>query len=337
MSQPASQDEIEEIGLRYSSANEPGIIRLRKGRGFAYFDSRGERVSDARALSRIRSLVIPPAWQDVWICRSAHGHLQAVGRDAKGRRQAIYHPEYRSHREQVKFESMRDFGEILPTLREQVDADLRRTQLSRDRVLAVLVRLLEETLIRIGNQQYAAANDSYGLTTLRSDHVEASSSSLRFQFRGKSGKEHVILARDRRAVRIVRQCQDLPGQALFQYLDEQGEPRPVTSGDVNDYLRTVTGTDFTAKHFRTWAATRECIRRMRGVEEFHPRLMPTLVKDVAALLGNTPAVCRRSYIHPRVLEPWEEPPSWLVSALPESASTYFEPIEEIMMNDLLIR
>lgn len=337
VSHPASQEEVEEIGLRYSSSDEPGIIRLKKGRGFAYYNSRGERVSDLRILGRIRSLVIPPAWQDVWICRYSTGHVQAVGRDARGRRQAIYHVEYRAHREQVKFDALHEFGEVLPELRKQVDADLRRTHLSRERVLAVLVRLLEETLIRIGNQQYANSNDSYGLTTLRSDHVEANSSTLRFQFRGKSGKEHTIFARDRRAIRVVRQCQDLPGQALFQYLDESGEPRAVTSGDVNDYLRSVTGTDFTAKHFRTWAATRESIRRMRETEDFQPKLIPSIVKDVAALLGNTPTVCRKSYIHPRVLEPWQEPPTWLTSALPRNSSAYFEPVEKIMMRDLLIR
>ncbi len=244
--------------------------------------------------------MIPPAWTEVWICPNARGHIQATGRDAKGRKQAIYHPQFREHREANKFSHMVEFGQALPTIRDAVENDLRRHGLSQRRIVAAVVRLLERSLIRVGNRRYARENGSFGLTTLHNEHVEAGAELLRFHFLGKSKKFHEITLRDRRLAALVRKMQELPGESLFQYVDEQGEPAEIDSADVNAYLKEITGADFTAKDFRTWMATVETVRLLAGTEP--PIKLPAIVKEVSRRLGNTPAVCRKSYIHPAVLE-----------------------------------
>src|SRR5580658_7533009 len=242
-------------GLRYVSDDGPAIRRRRAGKGFVYFDAKGRRIGDAGMLKRIRSLVIPPAWTDVWISASANGHIQATGRDAKGRKQYKYHAEYREAREQSKYEHLFEFAAALPTIRAKVAEHMSLRGLPREKVLATVVHLLETTLIRVGNDEYARNNQSYGLTTLRSDHVEVDGAEVRFQFTGKSGKQWSLAMRDRRVARIIRACQELPGQDLLQYFNEEKELHAVSSGDVNAYLRDVTGSDITAKDFRTWAGT----------------------------------------------------------------------------------
>jgi DNA topoisomerase I len=292
-------------GLRYVCDNGPAIQRKRAGKGFVYFDAKGRRVANPDTLQRIRSLVIPPAWTNVWICASANGHIQATGRDAKGRKQYKYHAEYREAREHSKYEHLFAFAAALPTIRATVAEHMTRRGLPREKVLATVVHLLERTLIRVGNDEYARNNQSYGLTTLRSDHVEVQGSEVRFQFTGKSGKEWSLAMRDRRVARIVRACQELPGQDLLQYFNEHKELRAVSSGDVNAYLREITGSDITAKDFRTWAGTMLMARYLTLSEPFASatqakRVMSAAVKKVAAALGNTAAVCRKSYIHPAI-------------------------------------
>lgn len=242
-------------GLIFTSDEGPGIRRRRAGKGFVYLDARGRKITAARTIERIRALAIPPAWSDVWICAKADGHLQGVGRDAKGRKQYRYHPEWRAHQEQEKYERLIDFGDALPAIRRSVARDLRRRKLDHERVVATVVHLLETTLIRVGNDEYARTNDSYGLTTLRDRQVRIDGSELRFVFQGKSGQRHDIALADRRVARIVRECQDLPGQRLFQYEDTDGAVRPIGSNDVNEYLRSAAAADFTAKDFRTWMGT----------------------------------------------------------------------------------
>ncbi|HET9520183.1 MAG TPA: hypothetical protein VFO73_03970 [Candidatus Limnocylindrales bacterium] len=293
-------------GLRHSTDERPGITRRRSGRGFAYRDPDGRPVRDRDTLDRIRSLAIPPAWTDVWICPSSDGHLQATGRDARGRKQYRYHPRYRRRRDAVKFEKLLAFAAALPAIRRQVDADLARPGLSREKVLAAVVRLLELTLIRVGNDEYARLNRSFGLTTLRDRHAKVRGSSVRFRFRGKSGREHEVGLRDRRLAAVVRRCRDLPGQELFQYLDEAGNPVDVRSDDVNDYLRQI-APDVTAKDFRTWAGTVLAYRTLRALE--HPategdakRNVVEAIRATAEHLGNTPAVCRSAYVHPVVVD-----------------------------------
>jgi len=258
-------------------------------------------------LARIRSLAIPPAWEDVWICPSANGHLQATGWDARGRKQYRYHPRWRSVRDENKFGRLVDFAHALPAIRRRVAADLRLPGLPREKVLAAVVRLLETTFIRVGNERYAKENGSFGLTTMRNRHVEVKGSKLRFRFRGKSGQEHDIDTEDRRVARIIRKLQDLPGQDVFQYLDDEGERRQVTSEDVNQYLREITGEDFTAKDFRTWAGTVMAAIALQAQEAFEnesqaKKNVKAAVSAVAKMLGNTPAVCRKCYVHPAVLE-----------------------------------
>ena len=292
-------------GLRYVCDNGPAIQRKRAGKGFAYFDAKGRRVANPDTLQRIRSLVIPPAWTNVWICASANGHIQATGRDAKGRKQYKYHAEYREAREHSKYEHLFAFAAALPTIRATVAEHMSLRGLPREKVLATVVHLLETTLIRVGNDEYAKNNQSYGLTTLRSDHVEVQGSEVRFQFKGKSGKEWSLAMRDRRVARIVRACQELPGQDLLQYFNEHKELHAVSSGDVNAYLREITGADITAKDFRTWAGTMLMARYLTLSEPFASatqakRVMSAAVKKVAAALGNTAAVCRKSYIHPAI-------------------------------------
>ena len=292
--------------LRYVSDNEPGLTREKRGSQFVYRGARGV-IRNERVLARIRRLAIPPAYTKVWICRDDNGHIQATGRDARGRKQYRYHPSWRESRDAAKFERMIAFSAGLPNLRKRVAADLRLPGMPKRKVIAAVVRLLERSLIRVGNEEYARTNKSYGLTTLRNNHVRVRGEHLQFKFRGKSGKFHEIHLDDPRLARIVRRCQDLPGQALFQFRDDQGEREIVRSEDVNDYLREILGDDFSAKDFRTWAATvlaAELLSEIVAADEKLPtkKAMNEIIKDVADRLGNTPTICRKSYIHPMILE-----------------------------------
>ena len=312
-------------GLRYVSDDGPAIRRRRAGRGFVYLDARGRRVANPDTLDRIRSLVIPPAWTDVWICAAADGHIQATGRDAKGRKQYKYHAEYREAREQTKYEHLLEFAAALPMIRAKVAEHMSLRGLPREKVLATIVRLLETTLIRVGNDEYARTNQSYGLTTLRSDHVAVEGAEVRFHFTGKSGKQWSLATRDRRVARIIRACQELPGQELLHYFDEGKTLRAVSSGDVNAYLREIAGGDVTAKDFRTWAGTMLMARFLSSAPPFTSptqarRLMSAAVKQVAAALGNTAAVCRKSYIHPAIAEAYLGG-AFAPIAAPESGAT----------------
>ncbi|MGA0600152.1 DNA topoisomerase IB [Caulobacter sp. KR2-114] len=290
--------------LRHVSPDEPGITRRRAGSGWSYRDPAGRTVRDPDTLERIRRLVIPPAWTDVWICAHPGGHLQATGVDQRGRRQYLYHPDFRARREAAKFEHLLEFAEALPVLRERVREDLARPGLGREKVLAVVVRLLETTMIRVGSEAYARENGSYGLASMRSRHVAVDGAALAFHFKGKSGKEWRVGVRDRRLARVVRACQDLPGQHLFQYVDAAGERQPISSGDVNAYLKAASGRDITAKDFRTWWGTVLAATALadpeRGEGAGQARLA-AVVREVSRRLGNTPAVCRKGYIHPEVI------------------------------------
>ncbi|MEJ1962472.1 MAG: DNA topoisomerase IB [Gammaproteobacteria bacterium] len=296
-------------GLRYSSDSQPGFSRVTRGKGFFYRDSDGHRITDVAVVRRIRSLAIPPAYKDVWICPNANGHLQATARDARGRKQYRYHPQWREHRDATKFDRMLEFGRALPRIRHRVSRDLRARGLPREKVLATMVRLLESTLIRVGNEEYARTNGSFGLTTLRNRHVELKGGSLALEFRGKSGVAQRARVTDRAVARIVRDCRDIPGQELFQWIDESGARRPIDSSDVNDYLREASGGPFTAKDFRTWFATLEALellRRQRPADSNEARKQVlAAVKAVAEKLGNTPAICRKCYIHPVILSSHE--------------------------------
>jgi DNA topoisomerase I len=297
----------EAAGLRYVTDSMPGITRRRTGKGFSYRDPRGRVITERKELARLRRLAIPPAWTDVWICAHARGHLQATGRDARGRKQYRYHEEWRQIRDAHKFDRILIFAQALPQIRARVDADLRRSGLPRERVLATVVRLLETTLIRVGNAEYARDNKSFGLTTIRHHHVEVNGSTIAFEFRGKSGKMHKVSTRDRRLARIVRACHELPGQELFKYIDEAGERRDVDSADVNAYLQEISGEPFTAKDFRTWAGTVLASLALSEFESFDTqaaakRNITRAIEQVANNLGNTIAVCRKSYIHPAILD-----------------------------------
>jgi DNA topoisomerase-1 len=298
-------------GLSYVNDDDPGIRRVASGEGFVYRDPDGRAVKDPETLERIRVLAIPPAWTDVWICPSARGHIQATGRDQKGRKQYRYHDAWRRDRDGLKFSRMIAFGRALPRLRARVEADMARRGLPREKVIAAVIRLMELTLIRVGNEEYAQANKSFGLTTLRDRHARLSSVGGVFEFRGKSGKVHKTGFKDRRLARIVKACQDVPGQRLFQYLDDGGQRRSVESADVNAYIRAAIGEDFSAKDFRTWAGTLAAARALclvpkAGSATEAKRNVNTCVKAVAGLLGNTAAVCRGSYIHPLVLEAYQQ-------------------------------
>jgi DNA topoisomerase I len=293
--------------LCFSSDSSPGIRRVRSGTGFRYEAPNGRPVKDAATLARVKALAIPPAWTDVWICPKANGHIQAVGRDAKGRKQYRYHAGYRKSQDQTKFDRMVAFGQVLPKVRRTVARDMARPGLPQRKVLAAVVKLLETSLIRVGNEEYAKSNNSFGLTTLQDDHVEVEGGLIRFEFRGKSGKDHEIDVNDRRLAGIVKACQDLPGQELFQYLDEDGHARDVSSTDVNEYLREIAGDDFTAKDFRTWAGTVLAAVALQEFEAFDTetqakRNVMAAIRSVAQRLGNTPAVCRSGYVHPRVID-----------------------------------
>lgn len=298
-------------GLMYISEVVPGIRREGEGKSFTYRDANGNEITAPEELARIRSLAIPPAWTDVWICPVANGYLQATGRDAKGRKQYRYHGLWRAVRDETKFDRMISFGKALPRIRERINRDLSKPGLPRQKVLAAVVRLLETTLIRVGNEEYARKNDSYGLTTLRDEHVDVNGSRLQFRFRGKSGKFHAIGLQDRRLANIVRRCQELPSQELFQYIDNEGNPQAVTSSDVNQYLREISGEDFTAKDFRTWAGTVLAAKALSKFETSESkaqskRNVKQAVEAVAHRLGNTPTICRKCYVHPAVLDSYSD-------------------------------
>jgi DNA topoisomerase-1 len=300
-----------QVGLRYIHCGSPGFQRIKRGAGFAYMDLEGRPIRDREVLRRIRSLVLPPAWQNVWICPLPHGHLQATGVDARGRRQYRYHPEYRQIRNHTKFSRMLDFAKALPGIRAQVEQDLRRPGLTREKVIATIVRLLETTFIRVGNEEYARENSSFGLTTLRDRHVKIEGDLLRFHFRGKSGQMHEVTLQDRRLAKIVRDCRDLPGYELFQYADEFNELHSIDSSDVNDYLRDVSGADFTAKDFRTWAGTVQTALALAEMGEFTnesqaKKNIVEAIKHTAARLGNRPATCRNYYVHPAIFEAYTD-------------------------------
>ena len=296
-------------GLRYTTDRDPGYRRELRGKHFIFFDTKGRRIRDEAVIQRIRKLAIPPAYKNVWICPHANGHLQATGRDARGRKQYRYHPQWRVHRDGTKFDRMLEFGRVLPRIRRRVSKDLRARGLPREKVLATIVRLLECTLIRVGNEEYARANGSFGLTTLRDRHVDIKGGALVLEFRGKSGVAHRAQVSDRAVARIVRDCRDIPGQELFQWIDENGARRPIDSSDVNEYLREASGGPFTAKDFRTWFATLEALQRLRNLRfgtsgEARKQVLEA-VKAVSEKLGNTPAICRKCYIHPVILSSHE--------------------------------
>jgi len=293
-----------DAGLRYSSDGRPGITRRRAGRGFSYRAPDGSVIRDEETLRRVRALAIPPAWTDVWICPDPSGHLQATGRDARGRKQHRYHARFRRARDAAKYSRLLEFARVLPRIRERVDADLAKPGLPREKVLAAVVRLLELSLIRVGNEEYARLNRSFGLTTLRDRHARIDGAQVRFRFTGKSGRRHEVTLRDRRLARLVARCQDLPGQDLFQYVDDAGEVQDVRSEDVNAYLREISP-DVTAKDFRTWAGTVLAYRALRALqpEGGGPRkAVVEAMKATAGRLGNSPAIARASYVHPAVVE-----------------------------------
>ncbi|WP_262298835.1 DNA topoisomerase IB [Microvirga sesbaniae] len=299
------RDAAESAGLRYVSDEEPGIRRRKSGKGFTYTGPDGRTIDDRSILERIKSLAIPPAYTDVWICTKANGHIQATGRDAKGRKQYRYHPAFREVRESTKYEHMLEFARGLPAIRKTIDAHMSLRGLPREKVLATVVHLLENTLIRVGNSDYVKQNKSYGLTTLRDPHVKVDGGELRFQFKGKSGKTWRLQVKDRRIAKIVKACQDLPGQDLFQYLDENGEQQSVTSADVNAYLKEITGSEITAKDFRTWAGTVLAALALAEFEAFDSdakakKNIRAAIEKVSARLGNTPSICRKCYVHPEV-------------------------------------
>jgi DNA topoisomerase I len=304
---PESIAAAKSAGLRYVNDDDPGITRVGAGRTLHYENAAGRRVTDPATLGRIKRLAIPPAWTGVWICPRDDGHIQATGRDARGRKQYRYHSDWRAVRDENKYERMIAFGKALPRIRRRVARDLRRRGLGREKILATMVRLLETTLVRVGNEEYARTNGSVGLSTMRDRHVDIKRNTLRFQFKGKSGKNHDIELHDPRLAEIVRRVQDLPGQELFQYLGEQGELQDVKSDDVNQYLREIAGEEFSAKDFRTWAGTVLAAIALRQFERFDTKSqakknLVSAIERVAERLGNTPTVCRKCYIHPVILD-----------------------------------
>lgn len=298
----------EAAGLQYVSDDRPGIRRERRGKNkFVYIGVDREIIRDQETIRRIESLAIPPAYEDVWICPIPNGHIQATGRDAKGRKQYRYHPLWRTIRDQTKFTRMIVFSQALPTVRQRIEQDLALPGLPKQKVLAAIIKLMELTRIRVGNEEYARTNQSYGLTTMQDEHVDVAGSKIRFCFRGKSGVEHEIELNDRRLAKIVKRCQDIPGQDLFQYVDEQGEYQTVSSGEVNDYLKQISNQDFTAKDFRTWSGTVLAASHLAELEGFTSETaakknISQVIKTVAQHLGNRPATCRKYYVHPAVLE-----------------------------------
>jgi DNA topoisomerase-1 len=305
------QEAARAAGLRYVSDEIPGIRRKLKGKHFAFYDPRGKQIKDEAEIARIRALAIPPAYTDVWISPIAHGHLQATGRDARGRKQYRYHKRWREVRDETKYGRMIAFAKALPKIRKTVDEHMALAGLPREKVLATVVQLLETTLIRVGNEEYAKDNKSYGLTTMKDQHVQISGSTLRFKFKGKSGVRHAIDLRDRRLARIVRACRDIPGQDLFQYEDDDGKHQSIDSQDVNAYIKEISGEDFTAKDFRTWVGTVTCALTLAGLpsiesESDKKKNVVEAIKLVSERLGNTPAVCRKCYVHPSIIDHYLE-------------------------------
>lgn len=303
----AGEDLAERAGLRYVSDTRPGIRRRRRGKGFSYIDTRDRTITDPQVRERIGALAIPPAWSDVWICPSPHGHIQATGRDDRGRKQYIYHPRWREISERTKFDRLRSFGETLTKIRRRTHKDLAQRSLTRTKILATIVEILDRTFIRIGNKEYAEENASLGVTTLRNRNVDVSGDSIRFRFRGKGGRQHEVGLRDRRLARIIDACHEIPGQELFQYRGEEGEYLPVQSADVNDYLRDIAGDLFTAKDFRTWRGTVLATHLLSQAEPPRTKrdartMVAETVREVAGVLGNTPTVCRKYYIHPGIVD-----------------------------------
>ena len=293
--------------LRHSSDSEPGYTRQQKGRGWAYYDG-DKRVTSRDEIDRLNALALPPAYVDAWFCKDANGHIQATGKDARGRKQYRYHAEYRAKQDASKFAGCVEFGEALPKIRKRVDRDLRRRSLDRDPVMAAVVRLLDTEQMRIGNEQYARANKSFGLSTLRSHHVRMKNGRLRMRYAGKHGIVHEATITDASLKRIVGRCQDLPGQMLFQYLNGDGEPQPISSSDVNDYIRDASGGDFTAKHFRTWGASVIAFEQLLAKDEEARISVKTVIEPVAEALGNTVAMSRKSYVHPALLDAVKDRP-----------------------------
>ena len=314
-------------GLRYVSDRQPGLRRLKTAKGFRYTEPDGAPVRDKETLARIKSLVIPPAWTDVWITKHPNGHLQATGRDARGRKQSRYHPHWREVRDETKYERMALFAQALPKIRERVEHDLGRPGMPREKVLATIIKLMEETHIRVGNAEYAKDHHSYGLTTMRNRHVAVHGSHITFDFKGKSGVHHAIDLNDRRLARIIKRCEEIPGYELFQFLDHDGNHHHIDSNDVNEYLREITGEHFTAKDFRTWAGS---VLASELLSQFEPFTTATQAKKnvvqaitaVAAQLGNTPSVCRKCYVHPAVLE------AYLSGHMPSEAKAQVEDIKQ---------
>jgi DNA topoisomerase-1 len=301
------EEAAEEAGLRYVTDDQPGYTRKAKGDDFEYFDTDGKPIRDEQRLLRIKRLAVPPAYTDVWICPSANGHIQATGRDARRRKQYRYHERWREVRDENKYDRILIFGEALPKIRRRVKKDLALAGLPKNKVLATIVQLLERTFIRVGNEEYARENKSFGLTTMQDRHVEVKGATTRFRFRGKSGIKHDVDITDRHIAKIISKVQDLPGQELFQYVDDEGEARDITSQDVNDYLREIAGQDFTAKDFRTWAGTVLAAMALNAVGDFETKTqakanIKEAIRAVSKILGNTPAICRKCYVHPAILE-----------------------------------
>lgn len=319
-------------GLRYVDDSQPGYTRAWKKGAFAYFNTHGKPVTDPAEIQRINALAIPPAYVNVWICPDTHGHLQATGRDARGRKQYRYHPQWRETRDATKYERMLAFSAVLPRLRARVTRDLDLPGMPRDKVLATVVRLLDTTLVRVGSEEYARENQSYGLTTLQKKHLKVAAGTMRFQFRGKSGIEHDVSVSDARIAKIIKRCMDLPGHDLFQYLDADGDRHTVSSSDINDYLHQITGADFTAKDYRTWAGSVFALAALRKlvwetVTEARKHVVGT-IKDVSRLLRNTPAVCRKCYVHPAIIEAFEA--GDLAEALPASRKSGLKTDEALL-------
>lgn len=326
-------------GLTYVSTDSPGISRKRKGKGFTYFDVRGKGVRNSETLARIASLVIPPAWEKVWICPSPRGHVQAVGWDARGRKQYRYHEKFRAFRDENKYERMLDFVKALPKIRRRVNADLKKRGMPKDKVLAAIVRLLETTLIRVGNEEYAHQNKSYGLTTLHNNHAKVRGSAIRFHFRGKSGVDHAIDLEDPRIAKIVRKCQDLPGEELFGFVDEDGQTHDIKSEDVNAYLHQIAGQEFTAKDFRTWAGTVLAATALQEFEQVDSQArrkknVMRAVEAVAKRLGNTKAVCRKCYIHPYIIDSYMD--GTLIQQLQHRAERMLKPLYHLRAEEAAV-
>lgn len=323
-----SEEIAEMAGLKYVTDSIPGFQRRKNGKGFVYFDKAGTKVTEERHLKRFESLVIPPAWTDVWICPTANGHIQATGRDIKGRKQYRYHPKWNDISNDNKFSKIVLFGERLPEIRERIEEDFKKRSLIKEKVLALIVKLLEETMIRVGNAEYALQNDSYGLTTLKNHHLEEDGNILQLVFKGKSGKHWNVKIKDRRIISAIKKCQELPGQELFQYVDETGNIQTIDSSDVNNYLREITNEDYTAKDFRTWTGTvktaAELYKQGKAISERESKKkIAFAVKQVARSLINTPAICRKYYIHPAILNAYEnetlfeEMAKYDINSLPE--------------------